>query len=216
MSWIKIDDGFATNPKIAALTDRALRTHIRALCFSARHLTDGHIPERSAREMGTKRAIDQLVQVRLWERNGDGYVIHDYHNYNPTREQVEQERAKVKERVARWRNRNRNADTGEPSNAVSTGSPVPSPINNPTVSGRAQGAENPGRKKTEEVLPRALTRILPDPILDGLTAKQADVLARAWRDHQHELRHSLGAAEKASNPTAYVVKIATRLAGAER
>lgn len=45
MSWVRLDDGFADHPKIAALDDRAFRIHIWALCYSARHLTDGFLAQ---------------------------------------------------------------------------------------------------------------------------------------------------------------------------
>lgn len=99
MSWVRIDDGFATHPKIAELSDRAFRAHVEALCYCAQHLTDGKVPGALARSLG-KRSVDELTGGGLWEQNGVGYVIHGYLDYNPSREQVEDERRKARERRA--------------------------------------------------------------------------------------------------------------------
>lgn len=37
--------------------------------------------------------LDILVRVGLWERDGFGYYVHDYEKYQPTKEQVETDRA---------------------------------------------------------------------------------------------------------------------------
>ena len=39
--WVKLDDRFTDNPKIARLSDKAFRVYVHALCYSAGALTDG-------------------------------------------------------------------------------------------------------------------------------------------------------------------------------
>lgn len=107
MTWVKLDDGFATHPKIEELSDRSLRVHLRGLCFCAKHLTDGHIPTKTAKAMGPAKCLTELVDSTLWEVNGSGYVVHDYTEYNPTRAEVEDVREKRHKRAvagakARW------------------------------------------------------------------------------------------------------------------
>ena len=41
MTWLRIDDAMVDHPKIIGLSDGAFRLHITALCYCARHLTDG-------------------------------------------------------------------------------------------------------------------------------------------------------------------------------
>jgi hypothetical protein len=44
---------------------------------------------------------ETLVDVGLWTQNGTGWVIHDYLEFNPSREQVEEKRRKDSARKAR-------------------------------------------------------------------------------------------------------------------
>lgn len=44
MTWIKLDDGFFTNPKVLGLGQAAKLYHLAALTYCARELTDGVIP----------------------------------------------------------------------------------------------------------------------------------------------------------------------------
>ena len=46
--WIKLDDRFDEHPKILAAGPMALVAQVRALCYSGRHLTDGHLSEEAA------------------------------------------------------------------------------------------------------------------------------------------------------------------------
>jgi hypothetical protein len=108
MPWSKVDDRFHSHPKVVAawkIDPAALGLYLRALSYTAEHLTDGNIgqafvdelfPVRSRR----KRAVDALVTTGLWDRNGTGYVIHDYLDFNDSR-------AKFLERRHRDSNRKR-------------------------------------------------------------------------------------------------------------
>jgi hypothetical protein len=93
MTWVKIDDGFPENPKVVGLSDRAFRVHVRALCYASQHLTDGFIPAAKAKEWGTKHVAD-LVRAGLWKvcEQPTGYFIHDFLDYNPSREEIESQR----------------------------------------------------------------------------------------------------------------------------
>jgi hypothetical protein len=95
MPWLKIDDAFPEHMKVVGLSDRAFRIHVSALCFCARNLTDGHVPEPTVRALtlGKKTPINDLVRAGLWHENGDGgFVINDYLDYNPSRAHVQAER----------------------------------------------------------------------------------------------------------------------------
>jgi hypothetical protein len=79
---------------------------------------DGFIPERALPMLyplrSPSRMAAKLVEVGLWERVPGGYLIHGYHDYNPTKEQVEEERAKGRERASRSYRR-RKEETAPPS-----------------------------------------------------------------------------------------------------
>jgi hypothetical protein len=87
MTWVKIDDGMIDHPKIIGVSDRALRLYLFGLCYSARHLTDGFVPAKLAHQYG-KRYAAELVEADLWDVFAECYEIHDYHDYQPTREKV--------------------------------------------------------------------------------------------------------------------------------
>ena len=104
MAWLKLDDGFVEHPRIEKLGSRAFRLHVTALCQCARKLTDGHISDTDAKVArllagaGT-RAISELEEAGLWERNGHGWVVRDYLDYNPSAEQVRAERKRAADRM---------------------------------------------------------------------------------------------------------------------
>ena len=94
MGWLRLDDRFPDNPKVEMLTDRAFRLHIRGLCYCSEHLTDGGVPRTVARRWGSPKHFLELIASRIWEDGTDGrYHIHDYLEYNPSREQVLARRA---------------------------------------------------------------------------------------------------------------------------
>jgi hypothetical protein len=98
MPWLRIDDGFATHPKVVGLTDGAFRLHVAGMTYAARHLTDGIIPAVAIPTLypnRTGRVVEELVDADLWHDHTTGcptcptptsghYLIHDYLTYNPT------------------------------------------------------------------------------------------------------------------------------------
>ena len=84
---MKLDDAFATHPKVLGLSNEAFRLHIEAMCYAAQHRTDGVIPDAwiaahtAAHLSGTDA---ELVAAGVWEQNGSGTVIHDFTEYNPS------------------------------------------------------------------------------------------------------------------------------------
>ena len=83
MSWLRVDDGYDTHPKLLELTEQQRWRWTRVLIHCARHRTDGHVSVSVLRELGLGRSITQLVRVNLLHENGnDGYVVHDWRIYN--------------------------------------------------------------------------------------------------------------------------------------
>lgn len=111
MSWVKLDDGFGENERIAALRDRAFRVHVVALCYCARNLTDGHVSMKALKvlsillEFDAKRYLEDLVSSELWtaDESGDGYWISGFLDYNPDSETVKEERRKARVRMQNLR-----------------------------------------------------------------------------------------------------------------
>jgi hypothetical protein len=125
MPWVRLDDRFPSHRKVALLSDRAFRLHVSAICWCAENLTDGHISDRElplvAHMRGVKATAQQLQNAGLWDRTDTGWVIHDYLDYNPSREQVIADRKKNAERQERFRQRkkSKSAPSGDERNGVS-------------------------------------------------------------------------------------------------
>lgn len=112
MPYLLIDDGFTDNPKITGLSDKAFRLHMSALVYCARNLTDGAISEIALGLLGAnsqiarpKRLVSQLENAGLWVRNGHGWNIHDYLDYNPSRAELQEKRQLARDRKRKQRNK---------------------------------------------------------------------------------------------------------------
>lgn len=85
MTWVKLDDRFFDNMKIAALSDAAKVAYMEGLTYCARELTDGFIPLKKAKGIAGKPRVVQELTPRLWEPCKDGFRVHDYLDYNPSK-----------------------------------------------------------------------------------------------------------------------------------
>lgn len=114
MTWVRIDDGAATHPKILRAGPVAAWIWQAALCYANRHATNGLIPRASLRavypsdELSTRAlnlAAARLVEVGLWELDPDGWRIHDYEDYQreAMREHIASRRESDRERQRRHR-----------------------------------------------------------------------------------------------------------------
>ena len=107
MTWVKLDDGFPRHPKIVGLSDRAFRAHVEALCYAATYTTDGYLTSGVARHLASPAARRELAEAGVWDVNGDGYAIHDYLAYQPSRAEVEAERQRRTREQSQGRARQR-------------------------------------------------------------------------------------------------------------
>jgi hypothetical protein len=108
MPWVRFDDQFPIHRKVEGLSDAAFRLHISAIFWCARNLTDGFVPVEDLESAVPRRMrrpgkfVAELVARRLWTEVDDGWQIHDYLDFQPSREKVERERKAKAERQARW------------------------------------------------------------------------------------------------------------------
>lgn len=142
MPWVRLDDSMPDHPKIVTVGALAELIQYRALCYASRHLTDGFIPEAAMpRFMGGLENVfderpevlaDRLVLVGLWRKVRGGWEIHDYLEYNPSREETLEARSRNALRQKTFRERN-SVTNSVMSNGVTNGpvtlppSPSPSP-----------------------------------------------------------------------------------------
>jgi len=129
MSWAKVDDQLHGHRKAKLAWKRhprALGLHLLALSYCAGHLTDGlvdveFVEEKVpvARERTAVTAA--LVDAGLWTVVEDGWRIHDWLEYNPSRTDILEKRRADAERKAR----RRAAESGQSPNgrAAESGGP---------------------------------------------------------------------------------------------
>lgn len=82
MTWVKLDDTFAQDPRLERAGPLALALHVAALCYCAQHLTDGEVPRGIARRLldldDPSTVAKSLVEVGMWAETDDGFAIVDY------------------------------------------------------------------------------------------------------------------------------------------
>lgn len=130
MSWARIDDSYPHHPKIIAAGPQAMAVDVAGICYCARLLTDGFVHENAIGVLGpfknVQKLIDRLVEVKRWETVKDGWRVHDYLDYNPSRDQVLREREAARERMAKVRAKSREP-SGEQQPNVRATPPHPTP-----------------------------------------------------------------------------------------
>jgi hypothetical protein len=111
MTWARLDDRFYSNRKVMRawkLSRASVGLHTMALAWCCGHELDGHVDEEFVESVLPKDkeravAVDALVAVGLWHRNGTGWVINDFLEYNPSAASLREKRRKEAERKAQAR-----------------------------------------------------------------------------------------------------------------
>lgn len=99
MPYLNLDDNFADHPKVDALSDGAFRLHVSGLLYVSRHLLNGRLPGDKVTRLVPrfrKQSLTELLDRALWLPVIDGYEIHDYLDWNKSREQIETQRDHLK------------------------------------------------------------------------------------------------------------------------
>jgi len=104
VAWFKIDDGFHSSRKLLKIPKRtrfaAVGLWTVAGSWAADQLTDGNVPDYMIGVFGAPPAApDALVDSGLWQRTSDGYVFYNWHEYQPSKQDVDAERAASRERM---------------------------------------------------------------------------------------------------------------------
>lgn len=102
--YARLDDELLDHRKIfiagAALGKEgpglALALYVLGLMYSNRHLTDGHLDREVVTQFShfskPLSVADALVKAGLWEKNGNGFQIHDYEEWNPSAKAIKRKR----------------------------------------------------------------------------------------------------------------------------
>jgi hypothetical protein len=106
MTWVRIHDGALSHPKLIQIFEPKdpFDLWVWGLSYVQTHLTDGFIP-RQALPRPARSAITRLVELSLWEPTENGFRVHDYLQWNDSKELVTSRRSKAKERMSRVRGR---------------------------------------------------------------------------------------------------------------
>lgn len=103
MAWLRIDDRVRTHPKIAQAGPAAAWLWFCGICYCREHLTDGFVPKAVVPTLAMNlpspwKHAARLVEVRLWETASGGYQVHDFLEWNPSREDVMSQRDKERDK----------------------------------------------------------------------------------------------------------------------
>lgn len=110
MAWL--DDRIWCHPKFTNLSPSAFTVYIKALAYSSGMNTRGRLDPAQQKLIGsTKKIRTNLVQIGLWELNGNGQtiLIHDWEDHNKIRDE-----RKARDRERKRRERHGHTDDGIP------------------------------------------------------------------------------------------------------
>jgi len=130
MTWAKLDDGFVDNLKVQPVGWAARGVWATGLAWCSRKLSDGRISAKAAAILEFPQdAIDELVAAGLWHAadDGNGWVVHDYLEYNPSKAEVVATRDAAKRRMGKVRDRRSRSDSSR-EQAHSSAPPDPDPV----------------------------------------------------------------------------------------
>lgn len=109
--WFRTDDGFLEHVKVIRAADvlggpnalgRVAAVWLEGGLYAARNLTDGFIPARVVARFLTDDAPDvvasALVSARIWVAVPDGFLVHDWPDYQPSGTDVKAKRARDRDR----------------------------------------------------------------------------------------------------------------------
>lgn len=108
MPFIRLSDNYIDHPKFIVLSDRAFRLWHEGMAYCRKHQTDGLIPSLALQgfRYAKRDAIKELtvIDAPLWETvDGFGYRVHDYLDWNESREVEQKRQQEARERTKRWR-----------------------------------------------------------------------------------------------------------------
>lgn len=114
--WARLDDELLDHEKISTAGEMiggrngsviALGFYAQCLMWANRHLSDGHLPRSVVKDFrhgsNPLSIADALVKAGLLEKNGSGFVIHDFDEFNPSAAKVKTKRREDKLRKRRER-----------------------------------------------------------------------------------------------------------------
>jgi hypothetical protein len=151
MPWIRLSDDYLGDEKISALSHGGFRLWHEGLAHCRRHQTDGLIPFSIMRQLPTfskSREKELATPLReglapLWDLIPKmGYKVHNYLEWNPSKECEQERRAESRDRMRGWRDRERRVTKGTPQTAAPVTQVLQrnEPCHSRVCSGRGKGS----------------------------------------------------------------------------
>lgn len=168
--WFSLNVDYWRNPKVARAGFLAASLNLAALAYCAEQLTDGFVPYGVAPILAapmqnytlvTEEAIyepdphgwaalpDELVEAGLWEKVTGGWLIVNYLDHQPSREQVEARRERAREAGRKGGQAKADKQSAKP-----TASEMPSePLSTSLADGLASASDSGYQTSSESVAP---------------------------------------------------------------
>lgn len=205
MPWGRLDDGLYDHPKLGDLGRSklpAVGLWTLAISWSNRRLTDGFVPtERIAMLGGTRSIAETLVTAGMFDHAEGGYTIHDFLEFNESRETVEIRREHDRKRK-RSPSGNQTESAGTPAGLQSetSGHPDGPPARagaRPVPSRPTPDREDP-QPPASRGRPSRANGTSPRAQAKAKSAAEADAIsARRYRRNQRQLAYGRGAINEA-------------------
>lgn len=94
MAWFQVDDQLAMHRKVCDAGNAAMGLWVRAGAWSMQNLTEGFIPSKAAKTLGTAPQASSLVNAGLWLQTEGGYQFHEWGTRQMSAEQIAERRRK--------------------------------------------------------------------------------------------------------------------------
>lgn len=183
MPWAKVDDGWWCHPKVMALTPAARGVWISVLSWSCQQRSPKVPPHLLSMVGGSNTEANALASAGLWEPDGDGWVIHDWADYQDR--SLSEKRAEAGRKGGQASGRSRREGSNDEANAEQEAKQVPVPaLPDPSQPDQPPPAPPPD---SDPVLGLIADRLVDEAVAAGgvrsRTAVRKGLLASARTDH---------------------------------
>lgn len=114
MSWFKVDDRLFCHPKWLACSPHARALWVTAGSWAGAQEDRGRVPRHALSILGGRpRDAAELERNGLWDPTDDGWVFHDWAEFQPSPEQIKAKRDAAAERQRRARASRRDSECDE-------------------------------------------------------------------------------------------------------
>jgi hypothetical protein len=127
MGWVRIDDNAPHHRKMLKAGPAACWLWVCGLAYCQRQSSDGVIPFEAVAMLGVgnwKKCAAFLVDAGLWHKEAEGYRVHDYLQWNASRDERREQEEANRLKVIRYREKKRqerNQSVTEPRHQDVTG-----------------------------------------------------------------------------------------------